>query len=287
MHDKNDLKNDFAALDGPPALRRLLRAFSPAFLLSRLFRILPASLSTQIYFDSLERPNYAYGLYLAALQAKRLGYPRMSAVELGVAGGNGLVALERLAKRIGEHFGMPIQVHGFDTGTGLPRPTDWRDHPYLWREGDYAMDVAALEARLSGARLWLGPVGDRVADYLRESPDPLGFVSFDLDYYSSTQDALALLEADAATRLPRVMCYFDDIVDPDYAFFTEAAGELLAIEEWNRARPRLKLSPLRSLAYTKPLRAAWHGKMYVLHDFEHPRYGSDFLPAFRRQHRLQ
>ncbi len=163
MHENKD----FAALDGPPAWRRLLRATSPAYLLSRLLRILPASLPTQIYFDSLERPAYAYGLYVAALQAKRLGYERISAIELGVAGGNGLVALEGLARRIGEHFGIRIQVHGFDTGTGLPRPTDWRDHPYLWREGDYKMDQDALRARLKGARLWLGPVGETIAEYLR------------------------------------------------------------------------------------------------------------------------
>ncbi len=117
--------------------------------------------------------------------------------------------------------------------------------------------------------------------------DPLGFVSFDLDYYSSTRDALPLLEAAAETRLPRVLCYFDDVVDPDYAFFTEAAGELLAIEEFNRSHPKQHLSLLRSLAHTKPLRAAWHGKMYVLHDFEHEQYARDFLPDFRRQHPLR
>lgn len=277
---------DFAALDGPPAWRRLSRALSPAYLLSRLLRILPVSLSTQIYYDSLERPAYAYGLYVAALQAKRLGYPRMSAVELGVAGGNGLVALEQLARRIGAHFGLQIKVHGFDSGKGLPKPTDWRDHPYLWREGDYAMDQNALKARLKEARLWLGPVEETIGDYLRGAQDPLGFVSFDLDFYSSTVAALDLLAAGAETRLPRVMCYFDDIVDPDYAFFTEFAGELLAIEEFNRAHPSLRLSLLRTLAYTKPVRAAWHGKMYVLHDFAHERYGSDFLPPFRRQHPL-
>ncbi len=281
MHDQ-----DFAALDGPPIWRKVIRGLSPAFLLSRLLRFLPARLSTQIYFDSLDRPAYAYGLYVAALQAQRLGYERIGAVELGVAGGNGLVALERLAQRIGRHFGVEIEVHGFDTGAGLPKPADWRDHPYLWREGDYAMNVEALRARLSAARLWLGPVGDTVAQYLASAPAPLAFVSFDLDYYSSTVDALPLLEAGAATRLPRVICYFDDIVDPDYAFFSEAAGELLAIEEFNGSHQGRHLSLLRSLVYTKPVRAAWHGKIYVLHDFEHERYRDDFLPGFRRQHPL-
>jgi hypothetical protein len=282
MHEK-----DFAAFDGTPALRRLSRALSPAFLLSRLFRILPASLPTQIYFDSLDRPAYAYGLYTAALQAKLLGYARISAVELGVAGGNGLVALEVLARRIAKHFGIAIDVHGFDTGKGLPKPTDHRDHPYLWRQGDYFMDEKALRARLSDARLWLGPVGEMIPEFVRGGFAPLAFVSFDLDYYSSTVDALALFAAGGETRLPRVMCYLDDVVDPDYAFFTEAAGELLAIDEFNRDHPSMKITPLRSLAHTKPLRAAWHGKMYVLHDFEHARYGSDFLPDFRRQHPLR
>ncbi|MHC4129678.1 MAG: hypothetical protein ACYSUA_16250, partial [Planctomycetota bacterium] len=41
---------------------------------------------------------------------------RISALEFGVAGGNGLLALERAAMRLAEIFGVEIDVYGFDSG---------------------------------------------------------------------------------------------------------------------------------------------------------------------------
>jgi hypothetical protein len=131
-----------AAFDGPPALRRLLRALSPPRLASRVGRLLPRRfLPVQIYLDSLARPEYAYGLYVAAWQAKALGHRSISAIELGVASGCGLLALQSLAMRIGGYFNVGIEIHGFDTGHGLPKPQDYRDQPYLWQAGDYGMDA--------------------------------------------------------------------------------------------------------------------------------------------------
>lgn len=274
----------FSALDGPTFLRRLLRVLHPAFVLSRLARYLPDRyLPTQIYLDSLRRPAYAYGLYVAALQAKVLDYSEISAIEFGVAKGHGLLALEALAGKIGAYFGLAIQVHGFDSGEGLPRPQSYRDHPYLWREGDFSMDVESLRSRLHSAKLWLGPVAETLPDYGRELSAPVGFVSFDLDFYSSTVEALRLFDLSSETRLPRVLCYFDDIVGPDYAFYTKSAGELLAIEEFNAAHPEMAISPLRVLTQLKPFRDAWHAQMYALHDFNHPRYKDDFYPEAGRQ----
>ena len=53
-----------------------------------------------------------------------LGYDRISVIEFGVAGGNGLVALESCARQAAELSGVAIDTYGFDTGTGLPKPTD-------------------------------------------------------------------------------------------------------------------------------------------------------------------
>ncbi len=49
---------------------------------------------------AVERPHYAFCVYKAATLAKKLGYERVSVVEFGVAGGNGLMNLEYHAQNI-------------------------------------------------------------------------------------------------------------------------------------------------------------------------------------------
>lgn len=284
--DQSHIKRSLlTGLEGSRGIYRLLKLFSPAFYLSRLARYLPVRyLPTQIFLDSLDRPAYAFGIYAAAFQAKLLGYHGISAFEFGVAGGRGLLSMESLARRIGSFFGLGIEVHGFDTGAGLPKPVDYRDHPYVYRAGDFSMDVETLTKRLQYARLWLGPVAETLPKF---TGAPVAFVSFDLDYYSSTVSTLRLFDMPPESRLPRVMCYFDDILLPNYGFFNERAGELLAIEEFNRAHSWMALSQLRSLKHTKPLRAPWHEQIYVLHDFKHEKYGDDIkLEQGRRQESL-
>jgi hypothetical protein len=94
-----------------------------------------------------------------------------------------------------------------------------------------------------------------------------------LDYYSSTLGALNLFSRSSETRLPRVYCYFDDIIHPVGAMITEHVGELAAIETFNRANDSQKIGKLSNLNWTRPLPSAWCEQMYALHDFAHPLYG--------------
>ncbi|MBV8815423.1 MAG: hypothetical protein JO271_13110, partial [Verrucomicrobia bacterium] len=89
----------------------------------------------RLRWDLFKRPDYAYGVYQAALQARALGIPRICAIEFGVAGGNGLLALEDVADQVTKHVGVGVDTYGFDTGTGMPAPVDYRDMPYLWQPG--------------------------------------------------------------------------------------------------------------------------------------------------------
>jgi hypothetical protein len=58
------------------------------------------------------------------------------------------------------------------------------------------MDKRNLEERLQRAALKLGPISETVPAFLRSSPAPVAFASFDVDLYSSTRDALKLFEAE-------------------------------------------------------------------------------------------
>ena len=181
-----------------------------------------------------------------------------------------------MRRPFGSKLVSKVVVYGFDTGQGMPQPLDYRDLPYLWQPGYFAMDVAKLKARLKSAKLILGDVAETARDFVvRENPPPsIGFIAFDLDYYSSTVAALKVLDADHRYLLPRVACYFDDMVgDVDWAY-NEFTGELLAIKEFNAAHYNIKIAPVNGLRFFEHRTSKqWHEQIFVAHLFEHPDYG--------------
>jgi hypothetical protein len=232
-----------------------------------------ASLESKLRWDALDYPAYAYGTYQAAHQARALGLSGITVIELGVAGGIGLMALEAHARAMETRFGIEVDVIGFDLGSGMPEPRDYRDLPYVWKPGYFTMDGELLRSRLQRAELVLGDVADTVPHLLaRPNLRPIGFVSFDLDYYSSTVAALSLLAADTSSVLPRVFCHFDDVVGDDWELHSEYAGELLAIAEFNAAHSDRKLARIYGLEYKRMIQAEWNAKQFVLHCFRHPLY---------------
>src|SRR5262245_30259471 len=210
------------------------------------------SVPTRVRYDIWDRPHYAYGVYNAADLALRLGLPWITVIEFGVAGGNGLIALEKISTSIARHLGIRISVFGFDTGQGMPEPTDYRDLPYVWSPGFYRMDRLALERQLTDAKLLIGNVNETLGSFV--APHPVGFIAFDLDYYSSTKSAFRVFDT---AHLPRVYCYFDDTIWPETACHNEYTGELCAIREFNMENVDRKLCRIHGLGYTQPRRAAW------------------------------
>jgi hypothetical protein len=244
--------------------------------------------SWQFKFEtgSLPRPNYAYITYQAALLAKRLGEPRVSVIEFGVAGGAGLVEMERYAEEIERMLGVRIEVYGFDTTRGLPAPVDYRDLPYHWKPGFFEMDLALLRSKLKRAQLVIGDTRDTVRTFVeRYNPAPIGAISFDLDYYSSTVAALRILDAPDRFLLPRMAVYFDDVVGTEVEFYNDFTGVRLAINEFNSDHDRRKLSPLYYLRAMDPM-TKWHYHMWSFHAFDHHGYGQ-FVSEENQQIPLQ
>ena len=192
------------------------------------------------------RPNYTWAVLHAAHQAKSLGFERLAVAEFGVAGGNGLLALERAADLAEEKIGIGVDVFGFDTGKGLPPPQDHRDLPNLYKESAYSMDVDALKNRLQRAKLVLGLVEETVPKFLASNPAPVGFMSIDVDYYSSTMDV---------SQNPRGCAGGADAANPlllrrhDRLHLFRYTGERLAIREFNEKHKMRKISPIFGLKH--------------------------------------
>ena len=219
--------------------------------------------------------SYSWGVIQAGHLATKLEIQRISVLEFGVAGGNGLVALEAISKEVATHYGISIDVYGFDTGAGLPQPEDSLDLPDILCEGDFPMDIEALRRRLTDARLYLGLVGQTVQQFLASHPAPIGFISFDMDFYSSTMQGMKVLEAHEDFLLPRVYCFFDDIFACG-----DFNGERLAISNFNAAHRDRKISKIYGLQYFLPhgmVRQMTWDKYYMAYIFNHRLYTKNLV----------
>ena len=247
----------------------LTRGYLPRYTFRALGKARLLSERQRFALGLVERPHYAFGLMQAAREAAGLGFKRFTAIEFGVAGGNGLLALEEYAGYVERETGVGIRLVGFDTGRGLPPTNDYRDAPFMWAQGDFAMDEAELRSRLHRSELQLGLVNETVGPFLDSLPadEPIGFVSFDLDLWSSTVAALDVFRGRLDACLPRVWCYFDDIVA-----MIDDIGELLAIREFNAESNERKLGQPYRLRSNIPFQPLWADQMFQAHFFTHPLY---------------
>lgn len=220
--------------------------------------------------DLLLREHYAFPLYLASVEARKLGWKEMTVVELGVGGGGGLLNLCELCRVFSRDIGLSYRIAGFDTGTGLPDPKDFRDHPEVWRAAQFTHDREQLKQSLSAnAQIFYGDVAETIPRFWTDAhaQAPIGFVVLDLDYYSSSKTALdGLFKGPADRYLPAVTMYVDDI--DVLLTYNEFCGEALAMKEFNSENERRKLE-------RKPVRVTrrpkyWHRHIYCLHVLDHP-----------------
>ena len=253
---------------------------SPKSIRVALARKLVRRLSLFSYRDRLKlcavgRPHYGHCIFEAAQLAARLNYPRMSVIEFGCGGGNGLIEAELHIAEIREIFPVEIELYGFDTGSGLPPAQDYRDFAHYFQPGLYSMDRNALEQKLKIAKLVIGDVNDTCKTFFRDyNAAPVGCVFHDLDFYSSTRAALRLFDTDSAHLLPRIFMYFDDVTGDNTWLVSEFAGEPLAIDEFNREHRSKKIAANRFMRVEYPDQWGWTDRVFIHHDFEHPDYNT-------------
>jgi hypothetical protein len=234
------------------------------------------SFQDRVAIGALKRPQYAYCIFQAARLAEKLRYPRISIIEFGCGGGNGLVIAEKHIAEVEKLFNVKLDLYGFDLGFGLPMPVDYRDNPHYFKAGLYKMDEVELKRKLKRTQLVIGDIKVTCGNFFDEySPAPVGCIFCDLDFYSSTFESLKLLDAGPSHFLPRVFMYFDDIIGDDVWLCNDYTGERLAIEEYNKNHSMQKICPDYFLLEAH--RIPWFSSMIrIFHDFLHPRY-NDYI----------
>ena len=107
--------------------------------------------------QAVERPHYAYCMLHAAQLAQKLGITRISAIEFGVAGGNGIAFMANFARQVERVTGVSVDIYGFDTGVGMPDPEGTKDLDLVtiilnYHDISYLpVDRAKMNARLFAA----------------------------------------------------------------------------------------------------------------------------------------
>jgi hypothetical protein len=138
------------------------------------------------------------------------------------------------------------------------------------------MDIPALEKRLKKSTLVIGDVKDTVTKFFDEyDPSPVAAIMIDLDFYSSTVHALKIFDEEEKYFLPRVYCYFDDVLGTESELYNDFVGERLAIHEFNHSHKNKKICipyHFRKRRVNEP----WHHNIFIYHDFLHGRY-NDFV----------
>lgn len=235
-----------------------------------LFVFVFGSFRKKVAYDLVLRPQQAFGILEAADQAKHRGLKRISVIEFGVANGAGLMNMVEIAKKVTKTTGIQIDIYGFDTGEGMPEPIDFRDHPEYYNTGDFPMNKPLLMAQTKGkATLYFGAIKNSLKTFTEQlsAEAPIGFISVDVDYYSSTKEVLELFKADAHLFLPLTYVYFDDIFMPNH---NDKCGELLAIKEFNTENKYRNISYHPFFINQRLFKnAIWVKQLYYFHVLDH------------------
>ena len=215
------------------------------------------------------RPHYETILYESCIEAKKLGYNEVSILELGVAGGNGIISLEKYKNKIEKFLEIKINIYGFDSGEGMPNTELYQDLKYIWKPGFFKINKKVLEERIK-SKIFYGDIKNTVDQFLTHSPKNISAIFFDLDYYSSTKNFLDQIKKMHGYLCPRVYCYFDDVFDVNLSI-CKYNGELLAIEEFNKENNNSKIAiSLDNIKHFKfPLAK---NMVHIMHNFDHPDY---------------
>jgi hypothetical protein len=229
----------------------------------------------------VDRPGYSYGIYNAAIQAKSLGHSTMGILEFGVAQGNGIKVMQKICKEISKEINVNFAIYGFDGASGLPESHNLKDQIYFWRENMFSnnnKNYSNIENHIT--KIIIGSVESTSVNFIEvHKPPVIGFVAFDLDYYTSTKAAFSLFnKININNFLPRVECFMDDTASFNYLSASSHTGVLLAINEFNQQDSDIQILQKVGIGRSRKQLSGWFDACFVLHNFNHDKY-NEFIKA--------
>lgn len=196
-----------------------------------------------------------------------------------------------ISSSLSQIYGIKCKVVGFDSGVGMPRPIDYRDHPEKYRFGDFPLGKLVGANLPEDVELIYGPILEKIPEFLKSlhSNQKIGFISIDLDYYSSKMECFEIFKAQSFRFLPSTILYFDDVNNIDNNCYM---GELLAITEFNKKNNKKKICKILQLRNWRIFKnALWIDQMYFLHvldaEYRNPKNWEGLKPTILENPYLQ
>ena len=236
----------------------------------------------------LPRPHYALGLMLAVEQAINLGYKSIKVIELGCFNFDGIIDLEHFASDIKKFTNINIEIYGFTLKEGLPKQKqNYFDRLYRWSPEEFGFTKKKNYRNIKKSKIYFGDIKNTISKFKKDikkniKTSPIGFIIFDLDYYSSTKKAMSLLKMKENSYIPRPYLYFDD-----HSFSSKYEGERKAIMEFNN-KNKYKISDIGELA--EQLSILWSkwiflGKRFKqIHFFNHIKFNTRVVDLLEKDY---
>jgi len=157
-------------------------------------------------------------VHLTFAEAAKQKIKKILIIEFGVASGAGLFNLAHIANKLSKIYNIDYEVIGFDTGLGMPAPVDYKEHPEKYRTGDFPSLNLSENKLPKKTKIYYGEIKETVnlIKNYHERNFKIGFISIDVDYYSSTMSCLKSLTFDQSFYLPSTVLYFDDVYNIDH-----------------------------------------------------------------------
>ena len=226
----------------------------------------------KINYDLVPRHPYAFGINEAFKIAKEENINKIILIEFGVAAGAGLFNMSYIASKLSKIYCIDYEIIGFDSGEGMPEPIDYKDHPEKYPKGGFPSLLLKESDLPKKCKIIFGSIQDTLKKFIRDlekKESKIGFVSVDVDYYTSTKECLNIFLIDKDSYLSKVVTYFDDIYMVDHNIY---CGELLAIEEFNDKDSMRKICKMNQLRNTRIFKnSIYLDQMFFCHILDHKR----------------
>ncbi len=222
---------------------------------------------------SLPRPYYALGMLLAANQALNLGLNKLSVLELSIDDYSGLQDL--LQHKVDIESVMPIKFEIIHLNAGrknFNKCNNIRDRLDFFNVIKNST-IKKNVKKNSDIRIFKKNYARDLDLIKKKIKNPLGFLIFDINNFTLTNQAFKILNISNKKILPKPLLYFDHFYRS-----SEFEGEFYSIKKFNDKNRLKKISDILELP--EQLSTSWNKWIYLAKrlkyfiNFKHPKFKS-------------
>lgn len=220
---------------------------------------------------SLPRPYYALGMLLAANQALNLGLNKISVLEISIDDYSGLQDLFQHKLDIESVMPITFEIIHLNAGSkNFNKCNNIRDRLDFFN----LMKSSTIKKNIkknSDIKIYKKNFVKDLDLIKKNLKNPLGFIIFDVNNFTLTNEAFKILNISPKKILPKPLLYFDHFYRS-----SEFEGEFYSIKKFNDKNKFRKISDILELP--EQLSTSWNKWIYLAKrmkyfiNFKHPKF---------------